>query len=115
MYSNYTHVLKAQNRCSQLFLFTQNQRIFHSIIIFHRRILSDHLGINIFDYFQSMTTSGIMLGKDNIFSVNTTFHFPTFEDKGRLHVYHNKIKIDHFRDNPFQARLSEIAMDRDRT
>ena len=47
--------------------------------------------------------------------VNTTLHFPTFEDKGRLHAYHNKIRIDHCRDNPFQARLSEIAVDRDRT
>ena len=57
--------------------------------------------------------SWIMLGKDNIFSVHTTFHFPTVEDKGRLHVYHNKIMIDHCRDNPFQARLSEIAINRD--
>ena len=65
--------------------------------------------------FNQWRLSGIMLGKDNIFSVNTTFHFPTFEDKGRLHVYRDKIKIDHCRDNPFQARLSEIAMDRDRT
>ena len=54
-----------------------------------------------------------MLGKDDIFLVIMTFHFPTFEDKERLHVYHNKIKIDHCRDNPFQASLSEIAVDRD--
>ena len=59
-------------------LFTQNQRIFHSIIISHRRILSNHVGIEIMDYFQLMTTFRVMLGKDNFLSKNATFHFPTF-------------------------------------
>ena len=59
-------------------LFTQNQRIFHSIIISHRRILSDHVGIKIIDYFQSAMTFIVMLGNDDFLSENTTFHFPTF-------------------------------------
>ena len=59
-------------------LFTQNQRIFHSIIISHRRILSDHVSIEIIDYFQSTTTFRVMLGKDDFLSKNMTFHFPTF-------------------------------------
>ena len=42
--------------------------------------------------------------------VNTTFYFPTFEDKGRLHAYHNKIRIDYRRENLFQARLNEFAV-----
>ena len=41
--------------------------------------------------------------------------FLLFEDKGRLHAHHNKIRIDHCRDNPYQARLIGIATDRDRT
>ena len=42
--------------------------------------------------------------------VNTTFHFPTFEDKGRLHAYHNKARIDYHRENLFQACLNEFAV-----
>ena len=61
-----------------IILFTQNQRIFHSIIISHQRILSDHVSIEIIDYFQSTMTFRVMLGKDNFLSKNTTFHFPTF-------------------------------------
>ena len=41
---------------------------------------------------------------------NTTFHFPTFEDKGRLHAYHNKIRIDYHRENLFQACLNKFAV-----
>ena len=42
-----------------------------------------------------------------------TFHNPNFEDKGRIHAYHNGIKAEPFRGNPSQARLSEVAIDRD--
>ena len=59
-------------------VFTQNQRIFHLIIISHQRKLADHVGIEIIDYFQSTTTFRVMLGKDDFLSENTTFHFPTF-------------------------------------
>ena len=112
-YSNQVHALKAQNRCSQLFLFTQNQQIFHSTIISHRRTLSDHVGTKILYYFQQQRLSRVMLGKDDFFFMNTTVHFPTFEDRGRLHVAHNK--INHCRDNPSQACLSRTAADRDQT
>ena len=40
-----------------------------------------------------------------------TFHFPNLEDKGRTHVYHNKIKIEFLRGNSVQADLSEVATD----
>ena len=46
--------------------------------------------------------------------VKTTFHVPNFEDMGRIHAYHNKIKVEPFRGNPFQACLSEVATNRDR-
>ena len=51
-----------------------------------------------------------------LFSLGTQhLIFLLFEDKGRLHAHHNRIKIDHCRDNLYQASLSEIATDRDRT
>ena len=42
--------------------------------------------------------------------VNMTFHFPTFEDKGRLHAYHNKVRMDYCRENLLQACLNKFAM-----
>ena len=60
-------------------------------------------------------TFRVVLGKDDFLFKNATFHFLLFEDKGRLHVHHNKIRIDHCRDNLYQASLSKIATDRDRT
>ncbi len=48
--------------------------------------------------------------------VDTTFHFPTFEDKGRLHVYHNKARMDYRQENLLQACLNKFAaavIDRD--
>ena len=43
--------------------------------------------------------------------MKTTFCFPNFEDKGRTHVYHNKIKIELFRGNSVQASFSKVATD----
>ena len=43
--------------------------------------------------------------------VKTTFHVPNFEDKGRIHAYHNEIKVDFLRGNSTQAGLSEVATD----
>ena len=60
--------------------------------------------------------SRLFLNKDNFHvHVRQGWHltFLLFEDMGRLHVYHNKSKIDHCWGNPFQACLSEIAIDRD--
>ena len=45
----------------------------------------------------------------------TTFHNPNFEDKGRTHVCHNKIKIEFFRGNSVQVCLSEVATDINRS
>ena len=58
--------------------------------------------------------SCIMLGKDDI-SVWSTRHFIFLILRTRegLHAYHNKIKIDHCRGNPFQACLSKIPNNRD--
>ena len=73
------------------------------------------MGTNIHDYFWAKTTFMYHVRQRRHFSlVDTTFYIPTFEDKERLHSYHNKIKIDCCRGNPFQACLSEIAIDRDR-
>ena len=49
------------------------QQLFHLIIISHRQTLSDHAGIKIIDYFQSTTTLGFMVDKDDFFSRETTF------------------------------------------
>ena len=82
---------------------------------FYRQILSDHVGTSIHSYFWTKTTFIDHVKQRRHFGlIETTFHIPTFEDKGRLHAYHNKIKIDRCRGNPFQACLSEIAIDRDR-
>ena len=62
---NRAHVLKAQNKCSQLLLFTQNQQIFCSIIISRWRISFDYVGIETIDYFQSTTTFRVISGKDD--------------------------------------------------
>ena len=51
IYLNQAHVLKAQDKCSQLLLFPQNQQIFRSVITSCWRISSDHMGIEIIDYF----------------------------------------------------------------
>ena len=60
--------------------------------------------------------SHIMLGKGHI-SVWLTRHFMFLLLRTRegLHAYHYKIKIDCCRGNPFQACLSEIATDRNRS
>ena len=44
-----------------------------------------------------------MLGKYDFFSVNTTFHFPTFED-------HNKARMDYRRENLLQEHLNKFAI-----
>ena len=40
----------------------------------------------------------------------TTFHFLLFEDKERLHVYHNKARMDYRLENLLQARLNKFAV-----
>ena len=67
-----------------------------------------------YDYFWIKTTFVDRVRQRRHFGlVSTTLHILTFEDKGRLHSYHNKVKIDRCWGNPFQACLSEIAIDRD--
>ena len=78
--------------------------------------------ISFSDYFSS-TNIIWSYGYQNhrLFPINNNFlrirHFIflLFEDKGRLDVHHNKVKIDHCQDNLYQVSLSEIATDRDRT
>ena len=45
--------------------------------------------------------------------VMTTFHDPNFEDTGRIHAYHTGVRVKPLRGNSSQARLSEVAIDRD--
>ena len=79
---------------------------------FYRQILSDHVGTNIHSYFWTKTTFIDRVKQRRHFGlIETTFHIPTFEDKGRLHAYHNKIKIDRCREIPFKhawVRLPSI-------
>ena len=78
---------------------------------FHQRISSDHVGVYIHDYFRSTTTFMNHVRQRRHFGlVNTTFHFPTFEDKGRVHAYHNKDRMDYRRENLLQACLNEFAV-----
>ena len=42
--------------------------------------------------------------------VNTTFHFPTFKEGGRLHAYYNKARMDYRQENLLQARLNKFAV-----
>ena len=113
---NQAHVLKAQNKCSLSSLLTQNQQIFHSIIISCWPISSDHVGIKIIDYFQSTTTFRVMLGKDD-FSLwwhNIWFSYFFKTREGYMPTI-TESRFDHWRDNLYQASLSEIATDRDWT
>ena len=106
---NQAHILKAQNKCSQLPLFTQNQQIFLLIIISCWRISSDHVDIKTIDYFQSTTTFRAMSGKNDfsLWKHNIWFYY-FFEDKGRLHVHHNRIKTWSL---PGQSLSSELEWD----
>ena len=107
---NKAHCINAVN-C----FFSQSSTNISFTNTFYWRILSDHVGTSIHDYCRTKTTFTDHVRQRWHFSlVETTFHIPTFEDKGRLHAYHNKIKIDRCLGNPFQACLSEIALDRDR-
>ena len=36
--------------------------------------------------------------------------FSSFEDKGRLHAYQNKVRMDYRRENLLQAFLNEFAV-----
>ena len=74
------------------------------------------MGIEIIDYFQSTTTFRTPVRQRRLFLREHDTSISYFEDKGRLHVYHNKIKIDHCRDILYQASLSEmppIGIERD--
>ena len=42
--------------------------------------------------------------------VNTTFHFPTFKEGGRVHAYYNKARMDYRQENLLQARLNKFAV-----
>ena len=107
---NKAHCINAVN-C----FFSQSSTNISFTNTFYWRILSDHVGTSIHDYCRTKTTFTDHVRQRWHFSlVETTFHIPTFEDKGRLHAYHNKIKIDRCQGNPFQACLSKIALDRDR-
>ena len=100
IYLNQAHVLKAQNKCSQSSLFTQNQQIFHSMIISNRRRLSESCQ-----------------AKKTFLPGNTTFNFPTFWGQGKVTcqvAHHSGIRIDHCRNNFYQVSLSEIVPSRDR-
>ena len=71
---------------------------------FYRWILLDNVGTNIYDYFWTKTTFMYHVRQRRHFSLfDTTFRIPTFEDKGRLHAYQNKIKIDCCQGNPSQV------------
>ena len=97
------------------FFFTQRSTNILLYNAFYRWILLDHVWVSLFTIISEQRRhSCVMLGKDDI-SVRSTRHFIFLYLRTRegLHAYHNKIKIDHCRGNPFQACLSKIAIDRD--
>ena len=105
IYLDQAHVLKAQDKCSQLLLFPQNQQIFRSVLFL---VGEYHL---ITWVSKSLTISGQQRLLES-YQAKTTFlsdeqHliFLLFEDKGMLHAHHNGIKS---RLLPGQSLSSEL-------
>ena len=109
IYLDQAHVLKAQDKCSQLLLFPQNQQIFRSVLFL---VGEYHL---ITWVSKSSTISGqrqlleSYQAKATFLSDEQHLIFLLFEDKGRLHAYHNSIKV---RLLPGQSLSSELERGR---
>ena len=97
--------------------FHKAQRIFHSLILFTDEYYLIMWVLVFTTIAEQRRLSRIMSGKDDI-SVWLKRHFIFLllrTREGCMPIaYHNKIKIDCCQGNPFQACLTEIAIDRDR-
>ena len=76
---------------------------------------SDHVGIEVTDYFQSTMTFRVTSSKDDFFSDKTTFDASYFLRirEGRMPTI-TESREDYCRDNLYQENLSKIVVDRNR-